>query len=72
MFYFHLQSSLSIIAILSGNLAQLVDSYSTGGWVFYGLVFGGLLIMRVTHRNSKRPFKARITAYIHTYIHILW
>ena len=53
----YLQSSLTIIAIMSGNLAQLVDSYSTGGWIFYGLVFGGLLIMRVTHRKAKRRFK---------------
>ena len=42
---------------MSGNLAQLVDSYSTGGWTFYGLVFGGLLIMRVTHRRASRRFK---------------
>jgi len=40
-----------------GNLTQLVDSYSTGGWIYYGLVFGGLLIMRVTYRKVKRPFK---------------
>ena len=57
-----LQTTLGVIAILSGNLAQLVDSYSTGGWLYYGLVFGGLLIMRVTHRKVERKFKV-ITTY---------
>ena len=58
------QTTLAVAAILSGDLAQLVDSYSTGGWLYYGLVFGGLLIMRVTHRKIKRAYK--VESIVHT------
>ena len=43
--------------IIPSNLAQLVNSYSLAVWIFYGLVFVGLLIMRVTHKDVHRPYK---------------
>ena len=46
--------------IIPSNLNQLINSYSLAMWVFYGLAFAGLLIMRVTHRDVKRPFKVCI------------
>ena len=48
--------------VIPSNLSQLVNSYSLAVWIFYGLVFVGLLIMRVTHRDVKRPYK--VSAYV--------
>ena len=51
------QSFFIIIMIIPSNLTQLVNSYSLAVWIFYGLVFVGLLIMRVTHKDVPRPYK---------------
>ena len=57
--------------IIPSKLNQLINSYSLAMWVLYGLVFAGLLIMRVTHRlrDVKRPFKVCIHMYIYTYLY---
>ena len=57
IFVILIQSIFIIIMIIPSNLTQLVNSYSLAVWIFYGLVFAGLIIMRVTHRDVKRPYK---------------
>ena len=52
-----MQASLASVWVLIGNIDSLINSFNAAIWVFYGLVFAGLLIMRVTHRNQPRPFK---------------
>ena len=52
--------------VIPSNLSQLVNSYSLAVWIFYGLVFVGLLIMRVTYKDVKRPYK--VVVYVITYV----
>jgi amino acid transporter len=52
-----LQFSLCVFYILIGNISHLINGISSVLWVFYGLSFAGLLIMRITKRHERRPFK---------------
>jgi len=58
-----MQASLASVWVLIGNIDSLIKSFNAAIWVFYGLVFAGLLIMRVTHRHQPRPFKVTILEY---------
>ena len=40
-----------------GSIGELIDGLTTLMWVFYGLVFTGLIVMRFTRRQERRPFK---------------
>ena len=51
------------MGIAIGDISKLLDGYSAVAFVFYGLVFAGLLIMRVTHREAPRPFKVNYRLY---------
>ena len=52
-----MQALLASVWVLIGNIDSLIDSFNAAIWVFYGLVFAGFLIMRVTHRDQPRPYK---------------
>ena len=43
--------------IAVGSIDQLIDAFSASAWVFYGLSFGALLIMRITHDDVPRSFE---------------
>ena len=47
--------------ILGGDIEFLLDGYSAVMWIFYGLTFAALLIMRITHSSVKRPYKVIFT-----------
>lgn len=47
------------ICIVAGDISVLIEGFSAAIWVFYGLSFLSLLIMRFTHKNDKRPFKVQ-------------
>ena len=55
--YSFIQCSGASFWVMVGNIESLINSFNATFWVFYGLVFVGLLIMRVTHRNQPRPYK---------------
>ena len=55
-----MQALLASVWVLIGNIDSLIDSFNAAIWVFYGLVFAGFLIMRVTHRDQPRPYKVTI------------
>ena len=55
---------ISAILVVTGNIDDLVDGASSATWVFYGITIGGLLIMRVTHKDEPRPYKAWLLAPI--------
>lgn len=43
--------------LIPSNLGQLINSFNAAAWIFYGLCFASLLIMRITHRRDIRPYK---------------
>ena len=50
---------MSVILIFAGSVTELINGVSALEWVFYGLVFIALLVMRFTKQHEKRPFKVR-------------
>ena len=55
-----LQGALTLLCILVGNIAKLIEFASFLTWVFYGLVMIALLIMRKTKPDVHRPYKVPI------------
>ena len=43
--------------VIPSDIEQLINSFNAAAWIFYGLCFASLLIMRITHRRDKRPYK---------------
>ncbi|PSN40528.1 hypothetical protein C0J52_12262 [Blattella germanica] len=54
-----LQGVLTMIFILAGNIATLIDFASFLIWIFYGLAMVSLLITRKTMKDVERPFKVQ-------------
>ena len=54
------QAALATIMITVGDISELIEAFSAAAFVFYMLVFIGLLIMRVTHRSEPRLFKVKL------------
>ena len=52
-----LQSVISAVYILMGNIDQLINAFSAALWLFYALGIFGIFIMRITHKDKHRPFK---------------
>ena len=52
-----IQSFIAAVFIVASDINFLIDAFSSVAWVFYGLSFVSLLIMRVTHRKTPRPYK---------------
>ncbi|GAB1609263.1 b(0,+)-type amino acid transporter 1-like [Argonauta hians] len=52
-----LSAIIALIMIIPGEISSLIDFFSFTAWLFYGLAFLSLLVMRVTKRKQKRPFK---------------
>ena len=55
---------MSGIYIVVWNVDSLIQGFNASGWVFYILVFSGLLVMRVTYRDEKRPFKVKRVCFV--------
>ena len=55
----HMQGFVASVYVLAGDVEALIKSFNAAEWVFFTLVFAGLLIMRVTYRHEKRVFKVR-------------
>ena len=48
---------LAAVMVVFGNIIELVDALSAASYVFYLLVFLGLIIMRFTHSEEPRILK---------------
>ncbi|CAG8476925.1 6668_t:CDS:2 [Ambispora gerdemannii] len=59
-----MQASLTILMILAGTFATLVNFYSVAAWVFYFLTSFGLLILRWREPDLPRPYRVWITTPI--------
>ena len=69
--YCFIQCSVASLWVMIGNIESLINSFNATFWVFYGLVFVGILIMRVTHRNQPRPYKV-IKLQVPVYTSVVW
>lgn len=59
------QALLGIIMLIPSDIGQLINSFNAAAWIFYGLCFASLLIMRITRRRDNRPYK--VCANVHCY-----
>ena len=57
--YSPVQAFAASVFVFSGDVEALIGRFNAAQWVFIGLVFVGLLIMRVTYSHEKRLFKVR-------------
>lgn len=57
------QGILSLLFIVAGNIVELIEFVSFLIWIFYGLAFVSLLVLRKTMKDAPRPYKVRIFFY---------
>ncbi|XP_029657095.2 b(0,+)-type amino acid transporter 1-like [Octopus sinensis] len=53
-------ATMALIMIIPGEISSLIDFFSFTAWLFYGLAFLSLIVMRFTKKNEPRPFKVFI------------
>ncbi|XP_044270360.1 b(0,+)-type amino acid transporter 1-like isoform X2 [Tribolium madens] len=51
------QGILSLLFIVAGDIVELIEFVSFLIWIFYGLAFVSLLVLRRTMRDAHRPYK---------------
>jgi len=51
------QGVLTLIFIIAGDIASLIDFASFLIWMFYGIAMVALLVMRKTKKDEKRAYK---------------
>ncbi|XP_059759924.1 B(0,+)-type amino acid transporter 1 isoform X2 [Balaenoptera ricei] len=51
---------IATIYIIPGDINSLVNYFSFAAWLFYGLTIFGLVVMRFTRKELKRPIKVPI------------
>ncbi|XP_064640838.1 b(0,+)-type amino acid transporter 1-like [Lineus longissimus] len=51
---------VALLMIIPGDIASLIDFFSFTAWLFYGLTFLALIVMRFTHKDAPRPLKIPI------------
>ncbi|XP_009901046.2 B(0,+)-type amino acid transporter 1 [Dryobates pubescens] len=52
--------AIAIIYIIPGDINTLINYFSFAVWIFYGLTVLGLIVMRFTRKDLKRPIKVPI------------
>uniref|UniRef100_A0A7M4E8L3 b(0,+)-type amino acid transporter 1 n=1 Tax=Crocodylus porosus TaxID=8502 RepID=A0A7M4E8L3_CROPO len=52
--------AITIIYIIPGNIDTLINYFSFAVWIFYGLTVLGLIVMRFTRKELKRPITVPI------------
>ncbi|XP_054710188.1 b(0,+)-type amino acid transporter 1-like [Uloborus diversus] len=56
---------LAICMIVPGDIGSLIDFFSFTAWLFYGMTFLALIVMRHTKPDLRRPYKVPIwIAYV--------
>ncbi|KAJ3171140.1 b(0,+)-type amino acid transporter 1 [Geranomyces variabilis] len=50
-------AAFSLALVFAGNLDFLVNMYAFSSYFFFALTITGLLVMRFTHRDMRRPFR---------------
>ncbi|XP_048225144.1 B(0,+)-type amino acid transporter 1 [Perognathus longimembris pacificus] len=52
--------AIATIYIIPGDINSLVNYFSFASWLFYGMTFLGLMVMRFTKKDLERPIKVPI------------
>ncbi|KAL8194879.1 UNVERIFIED_CONTAM: b(0,+)-type amino acid transporter 1 [Gekko kuhli] len=52
--------AIAIIYIIPGDIETLINYFSFATWMFYGLTVLGLIVMRFTRKELKRPIRVPI------------
>ncbi|XP_041376698.1 b(0,+)-type amino acid transporter 1-like [Gigantopelta aegis] len=52
--------TLSLMMIIPGNIGSLIDFFSFTAWMFYGMAFTALIVLRFTKKDAERPYKVPI------------
>mgnify|MGYP005984634435 FL=1 len=52
-----LQGIVTFVFIVAGDIVQLIEFVSFLIWIFYGLAFVSLLVLRKTMKDVHRPYK---------------
>ncbi|XP_060109926.1 B(0,+)-type amino acid transporter 1 [Heteronotia binoei] len=55
-----LYGAIGIIYIIPGDIETLINYFSFATWIFYGLTVLGLIVMRFTRKELKRPIRVPI------------
>jgi amino acid transporter len=56
-YLFSIQGVLTLVFVLAGDIASLIDFASFLIWMFYGLAMVALLVMRKTKKDVTRTYK---------------
>ncbi|XP_041376667.1 b(0,+)-type amino acid transporter 1-like [Gigantopelta aegis] len=48
---------VALLMIIPGDIASLIDFFSFTSWLFYGLTFSSLVVLRFTIKDVQRPYK---------------
>jgi len=48
---------LTLVFLIPNDFDSLVNAFSFTAWLFYGLVFAGVIVMRFTHPDMPRQYK---------------
>ncbi|XP_027723875.1 b(0,+)-type amino acid transporter 1 [Vombatus ursinus] len=51
---------ITILYIIPGDINTLINYFSFAAWFFYGLTIVGLIVMRFTKKDHKRPIKVPV------------
>ncbi|XP_020840703.1 B(0,+)-type amino acid transporter 1 [Phascolarctos cinereus] len=51
---------IAILYIIPGDINTLINYFSFASWFFYGLTVVGLIVMRFTKKDRKRPIKVPV------------
>ena len=46
--------------VLMGEIFELIDFFSFTAWFFYGLTMLSLIVLRITQKERKRPYRVSI------------
>ena len=60
-----LQTIVALLMIIPSNIGQLIDFFSFAAWLFYGLTFLSLIVMRKTKSSEPRAYKVLVFDNIH-------
>lgn len=54
---FWFQGAIAIIYIIPGDINTLINYFSFAVWIFYGFTVLGLIVMRFTRKELRRPIR---------------
>ncbi|XP_041376052.1 b(0,+)-type amino acid transporter 1-like [Gigantopelta aegis] len=55
-----LTTFIALLMIIPGDIYSLIDLFSFASWLFYGLTFASLVVLRFTKKHDHRPYKVPI------------